>query len=70
MKLVRETRGGKTYESGFGRRMRGSGKYAEILAQRFYVAARRLKLNNERRYDLDITQFARPPRPGDQLDLF
>ncbi len=70
MKLMRETRGGKTNESAFGRRMRGSGPYAEILAQRFYVAARRLKLNNERRYDLDITQFARPPRRGDQLDLF
>lgn len=71
MKLVRDdTRGGKTNDSVFGRRMRGSGPYAEILAQRFYVAARRLNLNNERRYDLDITQFARPPRPGDQLDLF
>lgn len=70
MKLVRDTRRGKTNDSAFGRRMKGSGNYAEILAQRFYVAARRLKLNNERRYDLDITQFARPPRAGDQLDLF
>ncbi|MEE2969270.1 MAG: PA0069 family radical SAM protein [Pseudomonadota bacterium] len=70
MKLVRDTRGGKTNDAAFGLRMRGSGKYADILAQRFYVAARRLKMNNERRYDLDISQFARPPRAGDQLDLF
>jgi DNA repair photolyase len=70
MKLMRETRGGKTYDPAFGRRMRGTGRYAEILAQRFYLAARRMKLNNQRRYDLDTAQFTRPPRSGDQLDLF
>ena len=32
MSLVRQTRGGKSYEAEFGRRMRGSGPYAELPA--------------------------------------
>ena len=67
--LMRQTRDGKLYDSAFGRRMRGSGHYAELLQQRFAVACKRLGLN-ERRYDMDKSQFRAPPRKGDQLDLF
>jgi DNA repair photolyase len=69
MSLIRETRGGKTYQSAFGRRMRGTGTYAELLARRFELAAARLGLN-QRRHALDTGRFARPPAAGDQFDLF
>lgn len=54
--------------SRFHERMRGRGPDADLLAQRFTVAARRLGLT-KRGYDLDTTRFAPPPRPGDQLRL-
>jgi len=67
--LLRETHGGQLYESTFGKRMRGSGEYAKLLGRRFEVAAKRLGLN-ERRFELDRSQFAPPSRPGTQLSLF
>ena len=67
--LIRETRGGKTYQSGFGQRMRGTGAYAELLARRFELAVNRLGLN-QRRLELDTSRFMRPPITGDQLELF
>ncbi len=69
MGLIRETRGGKTYQSGFGRRMRGTGTYAELLRRRFELAVRRLGFD-QRADGLDTGRFARPPATGDQLDLF
>ena len=42
--LVRETRGGRAYDSRFGIRQTGTGPYAELLAQRFKVALRRAEL--------------------------
>ena len=48
MGLIRDTRGGKAYQSGFGQRMRGTGTYAELLTRRFEVAAARLGLNGTR----------------------
>lgn len=39
--LVRQTRGGRLYDADFERRQRGEGAYAEMLAKRFEVAARR-----------------------------
>src|SRR5579872_2820691 len=35
MSLIRQSRGGKENQSGFGTRMRGTGEYAELIAQRF-----------------------------------
>ena len=64
---VRETRGGRMYESGFGNRMRGSGPYADLIGQRFRKACRRFGLGRPE-FSLDTTRF-RPPR-GDQPDLF
>ncbi len=65
---MRDARGGRLYQTQFGRRMCGSGAVADLLADRFRMACRRLGLN-ERRWDLDAGQFRLPPRPGDQLAL-
>ena len=68
LKLMREIRGGKLYDSRFGSRMRGEGAYAYMLAQRFSVAVRRIGLDN-RSWDLNISDF-RAPGPAGQLGLF
>jgi DNA repair photolyase len=69
MSLVRQMRGGKDYDAKWGKRMKGEGPIAEMLAQRFRVAARRHGLDRVLP-PLDLTQFRVPHRPGDQLDLF
>jgi DNA repair photolyase len=59
MSLVRQTRRGKAYRSGWGTRMKGEGPYAQMIGQRFRLACRRLGL--ERRTEgLDIGRFAVP----------
>ncbi len=77
LSLIRQTRGGALYDSRFGVRQKGTGAYADLLAQRFAVAARRLNL--ERRGggvgNLDCTRFRVPDAPGKapkaaQLALF
>ena len=68
MKLIRDMRGGKDYDSAFGLRMSGAGPYAEMMGRRFRIATRRLGLN-QRRLALDTSQFSVPPAPGDQLSL-
>jgi len=68
MSLVRQTRGGKSYEAEFGRRMRGSGPYAELIARRFTLSCRRLGLNR-RPVELDTSRFRVPEPAGDQLTL-
>ncbi len=67
--LMREAHGGRVYESAYGRRMRGQGPYAEMLAGRFQAACRRLGLAGERP-ELDTGSFKRPLRRGNQLALF
>jgi len=69
MARVREMHGGKDYSADWGRRMRGSGTYAQMIAQRFDLAAKRLGLDRAQpklRCDL----FKPPPQKGDQLSLF
>ena len=70
MSLVRQSRGGKDYDSGFGTRMRGTGQFAELLAQRFRVAARRHGLNQHDTGSLDCSQFRVPVQSGDQMALW
>ena len=68
MNRVRELRGGKEYDAEFGRRMRGAGKYAEFLRDRFRLAYKRVGFPGmpEMRNDLFT-----PPRPErGQLTLF
>jgi DNA repair photolyase len=57
--LVRQTRGGKLYDSDWSQRMTGTGTYAELLRTRFALASKKLELNRFR-YTLDITQFRVP----------
>ncbi|MCP4820088.1 MAG: radical SAM protein, partial [Shimia sp.] len=69
MARVREMHGGKDYDALWGKRMRGEGFYAEIIAQRFEVARKRFGLKKnlpELRTDL----FQVPLAKGDQLALF
>jgi DNA repair photolyase len=67
--LVRSTRGGKDYDATFFTRGKGQGPYAELVAQRFGAACRRLGMNRDDR-DYDTSLFAPPAAPGDQMDLF
>ena len=64
MSLVRQSRGGKEYDSAFGSRMRGKGLFAEMIAQRFRLAVKRLGLSSHS--SLDISQFRPPPKEGPQ----
>lgn len=69
MARVREMHGGRDYDSDWGRRMRGEGLWADLIAQRFDKAVARLGLVKQMpplRSDL----FRPPPRAGDQLALF
>ncbi|MDP3659671.1 MAG: radical SAM protein, partial [Phenylobacterium sp.] len=69
MSLVRQMRGGRDYDAQFGKRMRGEGPIADLLAQRFKAAKRRYGLDRELP-PLDVTTFRAPPQAGDQGDLF
>src|SRR3546814_11783152 len=42
MSLIRQMRGGQDYDAQFGRRMRGEGPFADLIAARFATAHRRL----------------------------
>ena len=67
LSLIRNTRGGDLYRSGYGERMRGSGAYADLLARRFDAACERLGLAR-RPADFDLTRFR--TSAGCQLGLF
>jgi DNA repair photolyase len=69
MAMVRATRDGKLYDSGWGRRMTGDGPYAWMIGRRFEAACARIGLNRERT-KLRTDLFARPARPTAQLSLF
>jgi DNA repair photolyase len=67
--LIRQMRGGQLYDSRWGSRMKGSGPYAEGIAQTFQLFAHKLGLDAPWE-PLDSSQF-RPPRPpSGQLRLF
>ena len=69
MSLVRQMRGGKTYDSQWGKRMKGEGPIAALTSRRFAAAKARYGLAGKLP-PLDLTQFRVPPKPGDQIDLF
>jgi len=67
--LIRETHGGKDYDSTFGQRMTGSGPIAWMIGRRFEVACERLGFNLTS--VKTTTEHFKPPRPSaEQLDLF
>jgi DNA repair photolyase len=76
MSLIQQIRGGRDNDPRFATRHTGEGPYAELIARRFQVAARRLGFPTERseRIRLDRTQFRVPDRPlfeqGPQRELF
>ena len=66
---VREVQGGRDYDPEFGKRLRGQGPHADLIAKRFQIAVKRHGLTAKYpplRRDL----FCVPPKPGDQLSLF
>ena len=67
MNRIRDLRGGKTYDAGFGKRMRGSGIFAELISRRFKLAKQRLAFpgSSPLRSDLFI-----PPSLSGQMKLF
>jgi len=68
MSLINQTQGGKDYDAEFGRRMTGTGPYAELLRTRFELARRKCGFDSARdRHELDVSLF-RPPTP-DQSQL-
>jgi DNA repair photolyase len=68
MALVQSMRGGRDNDPRFGARMRGTGEYAGLLAQRFALACRRNGLTPREGGELDTTLFRRP-HPAGQMDL-
>ena len=67
--LIRQTRGGKDYDSTWGKRMTGSGPIAWMIGRRFEVACERLGFNSTS--VKTTTEHFRHPRPAtEQLSLF
>jgi len=72
MSLIRQCRDGRTYDACFGKRMRGTGPFAELLARRFELACRRHGLDRRNHDELDTGHFRIPARidPGSQMSLW
>lgn len=75
MSTLNQLRGGKDYDSRFGKRMRGEGTYADLLANRFKLASKRLGFNASRQQWpwLDCSKFIAPlppKKPSPQGELF
>jgi DNA repair photolyase len=69
MSRMRDLRGGKDYDSTFGKRQRGEGAFAELFKQRFELACRKYGLNRERDWRLDTSKFVSPVLQGRQMSL-
>jgi DNA repair photolyase len=69
MKLIRDMRGGKDYDSAWGRRMTGAGPYAWMIGRRFETHCAKLGLNAEKA-KLTTEHFVPPRERAEQLSLF
>jgi DNA repair photolyase len=67
--LIREMRGGKDYDSTWGRRMKGSGPHAWMIGRRFETACERIGLN-QAKTKLTTEHFVSPRPQAEQLSLF
>lgn len=70
MHRIQDMRGGKDYDSDFATRMKGTGAWADLLAQRFRKAVDRIGFNAKKpapRFPVDLF---RPPAPPGQGTLF
>ena len=68
-KLIRDMRGGKDYDSTWGKRMTGDGPYAWMIGRRFEAHCAKIGLN-EQRSRLTIEHFQKPKKATAQLSLF
>lgn len=64
--MIEGAHGGRVNDSDFGRRMRGEGNVADIVAQQYIKFTKKYNLHHER-LDLDCSSFT---RPGEQLKFF
>lgn len=64
--MIEDSHGGKVNDSDWGRRMRGSGNIADMVAMQYRKYTNKYGLNHER-LELDCSQFK---RPGEQGRLF
>ncbi|KTD23469.1 Radical SAM superfamily [Legionella lansingensis] len=69
MSLIRQMRGGKDYDSTFGKRMRGEGEFANLIETRFKLACKRFNLNTKPSSELSVEKF-RKIEQGKQLSLW
>jgi DNA repair photolyase len=67
-KLIRETRGGKDYDSSWGKRMTGGGPVAWMIGRRFELACDKLGFNKTRT-KLTTEHFDPPRHAPEQLNL-
>jgi DNA repair photolyase len=67
--LIRDMRGGKDYDSAWGKRMKGSGPYAWMIGRRFELACEKLGLNAAKT-TLTTKHFRAPKADSEQLSLF
>ncbi len=63
MSLIRSMRNGADYDAEWGKRMKGEGPFARLLADRFRIACARLGFEDTR-MPLDLSQFRRPFSAG------
>ena len=68
-KLIRDTRGGKDYDSKWGERQTGTGPIAWMIGRRFEAACDKLGLNKSRT-KLATEHFSPPKLEAAQLSLF
>jgi DNA repair photolyase len=69
MAAIRDARGGRNYDAAWGKRMRGEGPIADLIARRFEVALRRHGLAGGRFEPLRTDLFQPPgPRQGSLFD--
>lgn len=69
MSLIRQSRGGKEYDSTFGKRMHGEGKFADLLETRFTLACKKWGLNQERSISLETHHFKKNLNNEFQFDF-
>jgi len=67
MSLIRQSRRGRDYQSGYFERMVGQGQFAGMIHQRFNIAAKKLGISTDHRFNLDTSQFL---KVNEQLSLF
>jgi DNA repair photolyase len=67
--LIRQSRDGADYQNEFGTRMRGTGVYADLIAQRFRKTTSRLGLAERETTSLNCELFKKMVQAGEQMSL-